>query len=210
MPGLKLPTKASKVGKGFGASQAYIQLIRSNMSGIEAQLDFVKMSMDGGDQFLSCLPKDKKWDEVRNIVSQYWNEEEFFAYEVFNGCNPFTVKICKPDDVHEEFQHLTRANGDKINLSSYAHGDLFVNQYPEIRKYLYPNYVDDRGIFALEPEILSCHEDGKLKVLAIGFYFGKNATDFEVFTPSGISWRGKSTPPNLWMLAKNHALCADS
>lgn len=46
--------------------------------------------------------------------------------------------------------------------------------------------------------------------LGIGFYFGKDGTLFEVFTPKNVTWRGISTPKNMWMLAKTHALSADA
>lgn len=121
-----MPTKASRVGKGF-TSGAKIALSRSILSCVESQLDFVKSSSMGGDQFLAFLPKDKRWDEVRNVVSQYWNEDEFFANELFNGVNPFTIKIARPAEVHDEFRHLARENGEAIDLNSYPHGDLFVS-----------------------------------------------------------------------------------
>lgn len=126
LKGLRMPTKASRVGKGFG-SKAKIELARSLMGVIESELDFVKNSAPGTDQFLAFLPKDRRWDEVRTIVAQYWNEDEFFATELFNGVNPYTVKIAKPADVHEEFKHLARSNGELINLNDFEHGDLFVS-----------------------------------------------------------------------------------
>lgn len=62
----------------------------------------------------------------------------------------------------------------------------------------------------MEPEILTAiTKEGKHIPLGIGFFFGKDGTDFEVFTPRG-KWNGLKTPPNLWLLAKMHALCADS
>lgn len=75
---------------------------------------------------------------------------------------------------------------------------------------MYPNYTDDRNIYTMEPEILTCVENGKLQVLGIGFFFGSMGTDFEIFTPPGITWKGKPTPHNLWLLAKVNALCGDS
>jgi len=67
----------------------------------------------------------------------------------------------------------------------------------------------------MEPEILTAIEDNDDKskakhiVLGIGFFFGPNGTQFQVFTPKG-TWYGIATPPKLWLLAKMHALCADS
>jgi hypothetical protein len=169
----------------------------------------VRQSCDGGDQFLAFLPHDQVWDEVRNIVANYWNEDEFFANELFNGVNPFTVTVADPNNVHDEFHNLQRADGSKIDLKSFARGELFVSKYPEIRKWVCPNFEDDRGLYCLEPEILICVKDGKFSPLGIGFYFGKTATEFEVYCPAGINWKGIATPPNLWILAKNNALCTD-
>jgi len=61
----------------------------------------------------------------------------------------------------------------------------------------------------MEPEILTAIIDGKHVPLAIGFYYGSIEDNFEVFTPKG-RWREHTTPRNLWILAKMHALCCDS
>ncbi len=64
----------------------------------------------------------------------------------------------------------------------------------------------------MEPEILTAiNSQGKHIVLGIGFFHGKygEEKDFEVYTPRG-KWNGISTPYNLWLLAKMHALSADS
>lgn len=61
----------------------------------------------------------------------------------------------------------------------------------------------------MEPEIVTAIIDNKFTIIGIGFYFGMNGQDFEVFTPKG-NWRGHATPKNLWLLAKVNALCADS
>ncbi len=86
-------------------------------------------------------------------------------------------------------------------------------KYPELRSFLWPN-IDEgnvRGIMAMEPEILmGVTPENKLTLLGIGLYFGKDGSLLEVFTPEGISWRGLFTPPNLWKVAKFHALAADS
>jgi hypothetical protein len=62
----------------------------------------------------------------------------------------------------------------------------------------------------MEPEILFGVKNGKFILLGIGFYFGKDGSLFEVLCPSGYTWRGQSTPDNIWTLAKAHALAADS
>lgn len=63
----------------------------------------------------------------------------------------------------------------------------------------------------MEPEILTAiNKEGQHIVLGIGFYFAKHGEDFEVYTPKGYKWDGLETPKNMWILAKMHALCADS
>jgi hypothetical protein len=61
----------------------------------------------------------------------------------------------------------------------------------------------------MEPEILTAIINDRHVPLAIGYFFGPDGTDFEVFTPRG-TWREHPTPKNLWLLAKMHALCCDS
>lgn len=65
----------------------------------------------------------------------------------------------------------------------------------------------------MEPEILTAiTAEGQHIVLGIGFFLGKygNPKMFEVYTPSGYKWGELETPENIWVLAKMHALCADS
>lgn len=65
----------------------------------------------------------------------------------------------------------------------------------------------------MEPEILTAiTAEGQHIVLGIGFFQGPNADrkKFEVYTPAGYKWGELVTPPQMWVLAKMHALCADS
>ena len=102
--------------------------------------------------------------------------------ELFNGCNPYTVAVVDhvKITVHTEFFKLKTMEGTPIDLRAFPRGDLFVNKYPELRSYVYPNFFEEkpRGVFVLEPEVLTCIKNGKFMVLAIGFYFGKDGTDF--------------------------------
>lgn len=65
-------------------------------------------------------------------------------------------------------------------------------KYTELRSYVYPNVNSDlkREVLAMEPEILFGVKDNKFTILGIGFYFGKDGTIFEVFSPQGFTWRG--------------------
>lgn len=174
-------------------------------------MDFVAKSVTNDDQYhLPFQPKGEKFLIVKDVADN-WYKDDFFVYELFNGCNPFTIKVADPQTLRPEFHQLRDDAGELIDLTKFPHGDLFISQWPEVRPFAYPNskIADDRKIYFLEPEVLSAIVDGECKALAIGFFFGPNGTDFEVFTPSG-SWNGHPTPPNLWMLAKMHALCADS
>lgn len=156
-----------------------------------------------------------KWDIVK-YSHENWDKDEYFCNELFNGCNPYTIRVVTHEQLRPEFKQLTDGCGCPIDLSKYGHGELFLSTYEELRDFVYPAVKESnksRKLYAMEPQILTCIEiiNGKPvhKVLAIGFYFGVGGTDFQVFTPKG-TWNGIPTPPHLWILAKQHALCADS
>jgi hypothetical protein len=133
------------------------------------------------DQYEGFIPKGEKFDLVRKVVAQNWYEDEFFCNELFNGCNPLSVYVVDHEriKIHEEFFHLKDSNGQPL-VEQFPKGDLFVSKYTELRNYVWPN-VDEEvtRICAVEPQILSAFtKEGKIMPLGIGFYFGKNGTDF--------------------------------
>ncbi|CDW84295.1 arachidonate 15-lipoxygenase [Stylonychia lemnae] len=210
LPGLRLFKYADQVGRGFSL-RSDIQILRSVFLQLGTSIDFIKKSADADDQFhLPFVPKGEKFSIVKEVALN-WYKDEYFCFELFNGCNPFTIKVAEVEKLRQEFKELYDEHDQLIDLSKFERGDLFISQYPELRKFATPNYehASTRGLYFREPEVLSAIVDGKHVPLAIGFYFGPDGTDFEVFTPSG-RWREHKTPKNLWILAKMHALCADS
>jgi len=199
------------VGRGFSL-RSDVEFLRSFFLQVGANLDFIRKSIDADDPFFKpFLPKGSKYAPVK-IVADNWYKDDFFCNELFNGCNPFTIRVIKEKYLRPEFTKITDENDVPIDLNRFG-SNLFINQYPELRAHCWPNYKYAllRNLFVMEPEILTAiTEEGKHIVLGIGFFFGNDGTDFEVFTPKGLKWNGHATPPNLWILAKMHALCADS
>jgi Lipoxygenase len=150
---------------------------------------------------------------VREVVAKNWSNDEYYCHELMNGVNPFSVHLVDHINVkiNQEFINLKDENNQPV-VEQFSRGDLFVCKYAELRQFVYPNTNSDlkREVLVLEPEVLFGVRDGKFVLLGIGFYFGKDGTMFEVLSPSGYSWRGQYTPDNMWVLAKAHALAADS
>jgi len=66
-------------------------------------MDFVKNSIKCDDPFfIPFKPNDKKFDIVK-YNAENWFKDDFFCFELFNGCNPYTIRIVKPDDLRPEF-----------------------------------------------------------------------------------------------------------
>eukprot|EP00347_Sterkiella_histriomuscorum_P017751 403348136 len=209
---IRMPKKAENVGYGF-KSQSRQTIFRQIINSLETNMDFVKNSRTTQDQYLAFVPDDQKFNQVKEVTANNWQDDSFFCHELINGVNPFSVQVVDHVSVkiNQEFIQLKDENNMPV-VEQYNRGDLFVCKYPELRPYVYPNSNSDlkREIMVMEPEILFGVKDNKFILLGIGFYFGKDGTIFEVFSPQGCTWRGQSTPTNMWILAKAHALCADS
>lgn len=209
--GIRLFKYANQCGKGFSV-RADFELLRVVGLQFGAYMDFVKQSTTHDDQYLAPYkPKGDKF-KILDEVQKWWHTDEYFVRELFNGCNPFTIEVANSKNIRAEFRELKDHNGHAVDLDAYPEGDLFISRYPETRPFAYPNSAElckTRGIYFLEPEVLTCVEGGQFKILGIGFYFGKDGTDFQVYTRHG-SWRGVTCPPNLWTVAKFHAMTADS
>ena len=81
--------------------------------------------------------------------------------------------------------HLKDKEGKDL-VEQFAKGDLFVCKYTELRSFVWPNMDEDinRNIMVMEPEVLmGVNNLNQFIPLGIGFYFGKDGTCFEVFTP---------------------------
>ena len=42
---------------------------------------------------MAFVPDDKRFDMVREVVSNNWNDDEYFCHELINGVNPFSVQV---------------------------------------------------------------------------------------------------------------------
>lgn len=209
--GIRLFKYANQCGRGFSFRRD-VEMLRDVGLQFGAFMDFVKNSTTHDDQYLAPYkPKGDKF-KILDEVQRWWHTDEYFVRELFNGCNPFTIEVANNKNIRAEFRELKDHNGNPVDLNAYPEGDLFISRYPEVRSFAYPNSADlckSRGIYFMEPEVLTCVEGGQFKVLALGFYFGKDGTDFQIYTRHG-SWRGVTCPPNLWTVAKFHVMTADS
>lgn len=95
-------------------------------------------------------------------VQKNWNTDEYFCHELFNGCNPYTISVANPETLRPEFHEIKDDVGNPVNLRAIPHGDLFISRYEELRNFAWPNSTTakDRGIYFMEPEILTAIIDG--------------------------------------------------
>ena len=71
---------------------------------IGMQLDFVRNSVNAQDPYYKpFMPKGSKWDVVKTYAEN-WYKDEFFANELFNGCNPHIIQVVTHDKIREEFK----------------------------------------------------------------------------------------------------------
>jgi len=93
--GLECFKQASHVGRGFSL-RSDVEILRSVFVSIGGCLDFIRKSVETDDPFfLPFVPKGDKFDMVK-MVADNWYNDEFFCNELFNGCNPFTIRLVTP------------------------------------------------------------------------------------------------------------------
>jgi hypothetical protein len=67
------------------------EILRSIALQVGCYIDFVKKSLVSEDQYLHPYkPKGSKF-LILEEVAQHWATDEYFARELFNGCNPLSV-----------------------------------------------------------------------------------------------------------------------
>jgi len=54
---------------------------------------------------LPFIPKGNKYDIVETVAKNWYNDD-FFCNELFNGMNPYTIRVISPGDVRKEFTEL--------------------------------------------------------------------------------------------------------
>lgn len=106
---------ASDVGRGFSL-RSDVEVLRSLLRQIGANMDFVRKSIKTEDPFyLPFLPPGNKFDIVK-MAADNWYTDKYFCNELFNGCNPYTIRVIEPSKVPEEFKEIVCPDGNKINL----------------------------------------------------------------------------------------------
>lgn len=98
-----------------------------------ASLDFIKKSIATDDPFyIPFIPKGEKFDIVK-MAADNWYTDQYFCNELFNGCNPYTIRVVEPSQVRDAFRLLSDESGSSIDLDQFAGGNLFISQYPELK-----------------------------------------------------------------------------
>lgn len=79
-------------------------------------MDFIKKSVKTDDPFyIPFIPKGDKFDIVE-MAARYWYTDKYFCNELFNGCNPYTIRLIEPSEVPEAFKDIVGPDGERINL----------------------------------------------------------------------------------------------
>lgn len=123
---MKLFKYADQCGRGFSV-RSDVEIARSIALQFGTSFDFIKKSAMHEDQYFHpFLPKGDRFSIVEDVANN-WFKDEYFCYELFNGCNPFTIKVAEVDKLRPEFKELLDEHGQPIDLTKFPHGDLFVS-----------------------------------------------------------------------------------
>ena len=159
------------------------ELLASVSQSLLAEGRFVEKSVKKSiDEMLCYIPDVERWDIVKNVNFKNWYKDDFFANELFNGLNPYTVKVVETvEDIPQEFLSVKDTSGTCPIQGLVDAKKLFLTKYDEVFNWGYhtdQGFRDSiaRGIYMMNSETLTYEdENGKLRVLAIGFYFPNNA-----------------------------------
>jgi hypothetical protein len=74
--------------------------------------------LEGADENLTYLPQTDKFEIVKTVNSKNWYKDDFFVNELFNGCNPVSIRVVNMDnienEIHAEFFNLDGFNPKDI------------------------------------------------------------------------------------------------
>ena len=75
------------------------------LEALSAEKKFIEKSQKAGiDEQMAYLPESERWDIVKQVNFNHWHKDDFFAFEIFNGCNPFSVEtVTNIDDIQKEW-----------------------------------------------------------------------------------------------------------
>ncbi len=106
---------ASDIGRSY-TTRGDFEMIRTIFLQFCSECDFIKNSKEADDPFyLPFIPKGEKFDIVK-MAAQHWYTDEYFCNELFNGCNPFTIRQVSPSEVRDAFKQLTDDDDRAIDL----------------------------------------------------------------------------------------------
>jgi len=89
------------------------ELLASVAQSLLAEGRFVEKSVKKSiDEMLCYIPDVERWDIVKNVNFKNWYKDDFFANELFNGLNPYTVRVVETvEHIPQEFLSVKDTNG---------------------------------------------------------------------------------------------------
>ena len=121
----------------------------SALKSADANINFVKNSaLVSYDEMLCYIPCEERWNIVKEVNHKVWFKDDFFANELFNGLNPYTVQVVKsPKELKKEFLLIKDAS-NKLNLDKLAADQkLFISRYNEIHPFAFHTDKGARDAF---------------------------------------------------------------
>uniref|UniRef100_A0A8D0AA92 Arachidonate 15-lipoxygenase B-like n=1 Tax=Sander lucioperca TaxID=283035 RepID=A0A8D0AA92_SANLU len=141
---------------------------------------------------------------VPEYVSEHWEDDDFFGYQILNGATPFMIKRCSklPSNfpVTEEMVKPFLANGVSLT-EEMKKGNIFINDY-KIMDGLPTRVIDGKPV-ALTAALCLLYLNPEKKLLPITIQLGQQPSEeTPIFLPSDL----KSD----WLLAKIYVRNADT
>lgn len=173
---LRLPKKGSHIGAGFTKNTIF-KIIEGVSASLSSELGFITaarlLAEKGQDENLAYLPQVEKYKIVGEVNALHWSEDDFFVNEIFNGCNPLSVRVVTDlSQLHPQFFNLEGFDPRECEAN-----ELFLTTYPEIKNYIFPavDNLKKNKVFTMMPEILIAFRKGSAKpeLIAIGIHFGE-------------------------------------
>ncbi|XP_031177932.1 hydroperoxide isomerase ALOXE3-like isoform X2 [Sander lucioperca] len=197
--------KAIPVEISFSFSRAFEYRYTSEAASAELELKGLKDSTEHFESFEAM--KVVSWFKkapVSEYVSEHWEDDDFFGYQILNGATPFMIKRCSklPSNfpVTEEMVKPFLANGVSLT-EEMKKGNIFINDY-KIMDGLPTRVIDGKPV-ALTAALCLLYLNPEKKLLPITIQLGQQPSEeTPIFLPSDL----KSD----WLLAKIYVRNADT
>uniref|UniRef100_A0A8D0AG22 Arachidonate 15-lipoxygenase B-like n=1 Tax=Sander lucioperca TaxID=283035 RepID=A0A8D0AG22_SANLU len=200
--------KAIPVEISFSFSRAFDAINKNNFAlsrSAELELKGLKDSTEHFESFEAM--KVVSWFKkapVSEYVSEHWEDDDFFGYQILNGATPFMIKRCSklPSNfpVTEEMVKPFLANGVSLT-EEMKKGNIFINDY-KIMDGLPTRVIDGKPV-ALTAALCLLYLNPEKKLLPITIQLGQQPSEeTPIFLPSDL----KSD----WLLAKIYVRNADT